>query len=249
MLPMVILGVIYNIMFAVSQVIFSTMTFSKFCNNLIGIFTGDAFALAGLWFVYTLAIVKLMSLFIHKNLKPFVAMACIIMAVLLNEKDVIAYNCFVNALLAYPCFYIGELLGNYKEKINRINDIRILCSLIILGLAGTIISFKFNDTVWMYAGGYGGNMVMFILGSVCGTLMCFGLCKLLFNRENKYMLIVAEGTILILALHGLVIRVAHQIEVGWLFYAEAIVLVVAFIPLIKICQEYCPILLGYRGTR
>lgn len=190
-----------------------------------------------------------MSLFIHKNLKPFVAMACIIMAVLLNEKDVIAYNCFVNALLAYPCFYIGELLGNYKEKINRINDIRILCSLIILGLAGTIISFKFNDTVWMYAGGYGGNMVMFILGSVCGTLMCFGLCKLLFNRENKYMLIVAEGTILILALHGLVIRVAHQIEVGWLFYAEAIVLVVAFIPLIKICQEYCPILLGYRGTR
>lgn len=159
------------------------------------------------------------------------------------------YNCYANAMLAYPCFYIGELLGKYRERIDRLSDTRILMLLIVAGFLGSIISYLLYGTIWMYAGGYGGNLTLFMLGSIAGTMMCFRLCKLLFNKTNKYTLLVADGTILILAFHGLVIRLTHQIDVGWWFFIEAIVMVTAFIPIINLCKNYCPVLLGYRGVK
>lgn len=248
-LPMIVLAVIYNFFFAISQILLGETSLKMFINNLIGVMAGDVFALAGLWFVYTLIIIRVLSVFTHRYLKPIIAITFMVVAIYFCEDGKEFHNAYINVLLAYPCFYIGELFGLQRDNINRINDFRTLILLISVGLAGTWLAYMFNGTVWMYLGGFGGNIGLFILGSLCGTMMCFGACKLLFSSPNKHILLIAEGTILILAFHGLVIRLTHHIDVGYLFYLGSVVMVIAFIPLIFICQRYFPILLGYRGCK
>ncbi len=249
-IPMFLLAVIYNVLFAIVQILLGNMNLTAFIHNLWGIVVGDAFALAGLWFVYTLIFVKILTIFLHKYSKPFVAVLCVVTSVILHHYSYgDYYNCYVNALLAYPCFYIGEIAGNYKERIDNINNKVLLISLIFSGLIVSLVAYNHNDTIWMYNGVYGSNILLFFIGSMAGTIMCFAICKLLLNRKTKYIMIIYEGTILILAFHGLIIRLTHHVNIGVAFYPISVLLVIIFIPFILLCKKYFPILLGFRGIK
>lgn len=247
-IPMILLGIIYHMIIAMIDILSGSFSIGLLIQKIYGLFIGNTRALAGLWFVYTLVLSKIISQFTPKSIKPIVAILCLAGSLYLNEYTEMAYrNCFVNTLLAYPVFFIGETLSRYKKQIDGINNRYILGSFIIIGATGVLISKLSNNVVWMYLGEYGSNIGIFLIGGMCGTMMCFGLCKLFFNRFNHYILLLAEGSILVLAFQNFFIRVTSPLTHGYGYYLTALLSLIAFIPLIIICKRYFPILVGYRG--
>ncbi len=245
-IPMIILGIIYISMMDVMKGVFSI---EKFLQGVYELFIGNTGTLAGLWFVYSLILSKIISNVAPKRIKPLIAIIFLALSVYLHEfTDMHIRNCYINTLLAYPLFFIGETLSKYKKQINNINSHRILIGLIAFGGIGVLFSKLYNDAVWMYLGEYGSNMVLFLLGGICGTVMCFGICKLLFDKYNPYILLLAEGSILVLAFQNFFIHITHSITGGYMLYISSLAILFAFIPLIIFCKKYCPVLLGYRGV-
>lgn len=108
-MPLLILAFLYNILFAISQIVFGEMTLSMFLHNLTGIFIGNVFALGGLWFVYTLIVVKLVDMFTHQIIKPLIAMICIFFPFI----SIILVICSTTAMLM-PCWHIHvSTLANF----------------------------------------------------------------------------------------------------------------------------------------
>lgn len=247
-IPMLILGLIYNSLQAIQNYATGTFSLDEFFKSIYGLFIGSQPALAGLWFVYTLIIVKLMSTVLPKYAEPFIAVVCLGISFYLNEFVGIEYrNCYVNTLLAYPLFYIGESLSRFKTEINNLSK-SFLSVIIILGAIGFILSKLSNDTVWMYMGQYGTNLFSFLIGGIGGTFMCFGICKLFFDKQNKYILKIAEGSLLILAFQNIFISILYTSVDGYSYYIMSLVLLITFIPITIICQRFFPVLLGYRGS-
>lgn len=248
-IPMIILGVIYHVTLSVKDFISGSFCMKLLMQNIYGLFIGNTWALAGLWFVYSLVLAKTISHFTPGRLKPLVAVSCLAMSLYLNEyTDMVYRNCFINTLLAYPLFFVGEIFSKYKRQINEINNRYVLFGLTIVGASGVLVSKLCNNTVWMYLGEYGSNIGIFLFGGICGTLMCFGLCKLFFDKSNRYILLLAEGSILVLAFQNFLIGATHSLTNGYGYYLTALLSLIAFIPFIIICKRYFPILLGYRGT-
>lgn len=246
-LPMMLLALTYDIFQGVQDYLSGTFDISSFIDTIIGIFIGNQPSLAGLWFVYTLIIIKVISYALPRYLKPELTIGCILISYYLNEHGTAEFhNCFVNTLLAYPFFYFGEFLSYHKSKIDNIKNNYIIFWIMLIGIAGIIVSKMNNEVVWMYMGQYGSNILMFLVGGVCGTMVCYGICKIWFNKHNKYVLLLAEGSILILAFQNIFIRFTYQIS-GYYGYILSLALLICFIPIIIFCQKYLPFLIGYRN--
>lgn len=246
-IPMLLLSLICNMIIAMIYTVNGTFTVMEFGKRLLGIIIGNQGPLGTLWFVYSLVIAKIISNYAPLRIKPVISIMCLMLSFYINEYTELAIqNCYVNALLAYPMFFFGEILSKYKNQINNIKNPVILTSLIIVGAAGVFISENTNDNVWMYLGQYGSNIGIFLIGGICGAVMCFAICKLLFDRRNKYITILAEGAILILAFQMFIIAVIRHFVSGYMLYGVALLIVLLFIPITMICKRYCPILIGYR---
>ncbi len=126
-IPMILLGIIYHMIIAMIDILSGSFSIGLLIQKIYGLFIGNTRALAGLWFVYSLVLSKIISQFTPKSIKPIVAILCLAGSLYLNEYTEMAYrNCFVNTLLAYPVFFIGETLSRYKKQIDGINNRYIL---------------------------------------------------------------------------------------------------------------------------
>lgn len=188
-IPMLLLGLTYNLLQAVQNFFQGTFSFEILIKSLFGIIVGYQPALSGLWFVYTLILTKVISNILSEKLKPIIAIGFLLISIYLNEyTEAIYHNCFANILLAYPLYYLGEFISKHKNRINGLSNKIILCCITITGAIGVIISGLNNETVWMYMGQYGTNMFYFLLGGISGTIMIYGICKLFLDFKNKYIL-------------------------------------------------------------
>lgn len=236
--PMILLGLIVAALNSLRHLANASFTFNQLWQNIIGIFIGDRASLGGLWFVYTLILAKIVGQLFNKKVQGILAIVCLAGAWAYNTFSAHTIeNCWLNFLLAFPLFYIGEFIGHYKHLINSVSKPLVLFSLMVIGALGVLVCGSKNDTVWMYRCLYGSNIFLFLLGSVCGTVMIYGFSKLLFNKPSHWFHIISEDSIIILAFHIQLVMMGLHYPIGYGFYIEAAVVVAMFFPAIVFCQK------------
>ena len=102
----------------------------------------------------------------------------------------------------------------------------------------------------MYTADFGNNIVLYLLGGVCGTSMIFFICKYLERYNFKWLKTISQGTIIILGFHIFLVQILRKIfpEPSFLDYVWSLLIIFLFIPVIIFTQRYIPILLGkYRA--
>ena len=213
-------------------------------------------ALRELWFVYTLIILKGILQY-GKNIKLLIA--CIPIALLiawaLDNYDITLFgkhvlkmhSAILSVFLAYPFFIMGYFLEN-ERKLLAIRKDKIRMGLLMLCSAiGVYLCSQYNDCVWMVNHEFGGNIFYFLIGSICGIVLVYILARMLEDIKWHFIIDLSTGMILILGFQmqfiTLICRYIHICGGVETLIASVIVMLI-FIPIIKLAERYCPYLMG-----
>jgi hypothetical protein len=163
---------------------------------------------------------------------------------------------FDSALLVFPFFSIGNILRK-KNGLKYLEQIHKKYQLIIFSFIGyilLIILVPFNGRIDVNAFIYGNNIMIFYLLGIIGIGATIFL-SLLYTNNNKIIMVIANGTMIIMAFHGIVAGIIFRI-IG--LRGDDIIInpligiivssinIVIFIFPILIIKKYFPILAGGR---
>lgn len=221
----------------------------------------DAPGCSNLWFVYSLVIVKLLFQVSSGKRDIALAMACLAGAVVYNDILHLEWRWAVsNCLLAYPFFIIGNSLRD-KDILQRLvtsaRQYRYGAALAAaLLIAVTYIVGTQNGQAKLYMGQYANNIVLFAIGALTGSMSVFVLSALLDGVRLKITRVISSGTIVILVfhrelLHPLLKEIGKTdtlslLTVNTLVFVSAVIVVMAFYPIILLVKRFIPIVLGRR---
>ena len=111
----------------------------------------------------------------------------------------------------------------------------------------------YNGAPWMYDATYGKNIILFFVGGLSGTFVMFAISYLLRNIKPQSLIVLSKGTIIILGFHQLFIRVYNHLLLQYHStisdYVIALIILLAFIPIIQLSEKYFPVLLGSRASK
>lgn len=221
----------------------------------------DAPGCSNLWFVYSLVIVKLLFQVSSGKRDIALAMACLAGAVVYNDILHLEWRWAVsNCLLAYPFFIIGNSLRD-KDILQRLvtsaRQYRYVAALAAaLLIAVTYIVGTQNGQAKLYMGQYANNIVLFAVGALTGSMAVFVLSALLDGVRLKITRVISSGTIVILVFHRELLHpllkeigktdTSSLLTVNTLVFVSAIIVVMAFYPIILLVKRFIPIVLGRR---
>lgn len=217
---------------------------------------GQSFAAGGLgvmWFVYTLILCKILLQCIPaKNQKvTLVVLSCFFLIVTLffYSKGIVLYNSFVDVLLAMPFFTIGYFMKPMKDSLSSL-PLKWMPLLFIFGIIGVWTCGLYNDIVMLYRCSYGSNLLLCLVGALCGTLSVYSISRMVERYLSDYARVLGGGTLVILGFHSVIIQILNQlisIQGFWL-YLESLLILVFFIPVIIFTKEHLPVLYGKMKT-
>ena len=222
----------------------------------IKLISGFYTSLQVMWFVYTLAVLKI--IYQYTNIKTryllfFILPICCIINNSLNGTHYEAIqtkeeyaNSIINVTLAYPFFIMGNTVSKYKKQINDFNNYYIEIVILLLSLFVIYIAGTYNNYIYMYVNDFGGNFILFLLGGIAGTAFVLILSKLLSVYKSNYIKVLSNGTIIILGFHMIFRRIIKSIIPGQTLYDVmlAAVIMAFFFPIIIIAEKYFPLIIG-----
>ncbi len=228
-----------------------------FLNVLIGEHGG--FVGVGIcWFVYTLVLLKLIAQYARGWLvNVFIMLLCLVVACLHNKFDAFhtipvlrGTSSILNVAVAWPFFFIGMQFQRLRSHLCAVVSPWMLVAIGLFGCILVWVSGHFNSVVWMNLCGYGDHLMLFLLGGVAGTVFVWSLAKLLSLCSGSscpsFVDTISRGTILILGFHlYLVEGVSNWVQQRTLMDGVfAVCIVLAFVPIIRLCERFFPLLLG-----
>lgn len=211
-----------------------------------------------LWFVYSLILLKIIYQYCSsKTLFYLLTVVMIFFAYIYNTYDFSGFpfflnepNAVVDVCTAYPFFSLGIFVRDYKDMLNKWNNLAFFVFSFVCGLL--IVSFCcfYNDDIEMYRCGYGGNMFLFLVGGVAGSIIIFLVSKLL-GHASKPVIIISRGTIIILGFHKFFIDLVRLFfPVSYFDVVFAVIIVFILIPVIIMIEKFFPLMAGkYRINR
>lgn len=205
------------------------------------------------WFVYTLIILKI----IHQYTKKLWWRLCITVPFLVcsyfyNHIDMTVLhpllnnpNAIANVFVAYPFFVLGDSLQQYKQLLNDYHNKIIIVTCLAICLLIVYYCGINNDCVWMYKGAYGDNILLFLIGGVAGSAAIFFIAKSISSCPNA-IITISKGTIIILGFNKHFVSLfQHLIQIPKILdYISALLILILFIPIIKVTEKRFPIILG-----
>lgn len=213
---------------------------------------GMASGFDSLWFVYTLMLLKIIFQYcLSRKMFYSLSVVMMVLAYVYTHSDLSGLPFFLNepnavidVCTAYPFFALGVLLCNYKQMINALNNKVLLIAAFVCGLLVVALCCTYNGYVGMYSCNYGGNIFLFLIGGVAGTVMIWGL-SVLFGCAPMVVTIISRGTIIILGLQKILI------DLVWAFVAPSVwdvvfaaLILLLFIPFIIATEQYFPLMAG-----
>lgn len=229
-----------------SDYFFSGLSLTDGVLRVLKAICGSQSNLGTLWFVYTLIIIRFLYQFIPYRFNLWVCMSFLMIAIVFNSNLTGYRNSIIDVLLAYPVFMVGVYLKRFLHSdLSRIQYSYIA----VIGLIAIVTSGIYNSWVMMYDCSYGNDIIMFFIGGVSGSIGLFSICKILPTNRCKLLTLIAEGNILILALHPLVIKYVPSSLPHLLYWIISILVILLFIPIIILTKRYFPIALGRRNNR
>lgn len=183
--------------------------------GFIGIFYGVEkqyiFWQSGLWFVLCLFIINVMYYFISKYFdrisKVIILITCLLIGWFTSVKLPIRLPWSIDvAFTALVFFIVGNIIKKkkidkyLKERVNNKTKVILLLFLISIN----VIVYKINGEVSFFSNYYN-NYIIFIIGSLCGTMFYF-FAFMFFNYYNKRLSLIGKESLIILAYHGIVVQ-------------------------------------------
>lgn len=204
--------------------------------------------LGACWFIYTLIIIRIIYQYLQTT-KITILLFFVLtgIAIYFNLQNIHKCNAVLNVTIAFQPFTIGLILQKYKYKLILLQPTLINTIItLIIGISIIICCGLFNNNVWVYNNCYGNSFFIYLVGAFGGATMVFSLSKLVDRYFDKLITTLALGNIITLGLHQFFINLASMIfpPLPYLSYALALVFLLAFYPVIRFCQSWCPILLG-----
>ncbi len=246
-IPLLMLATLYNVLRSVPLIIHGTFDMTELADSLIGCFYGKQESLGPCWFVYTLILCK--AVYQVAGLRSGTVIAILCLVFIQFNRDIVMSvtpNCFVNTLLAFPIFMTGVWMNQYRSFVECLNNRPILYAVLCCGIVLVVAAGMLNGYVWMYIADCGGSVLWFMAGGMAGTAVIYVISRLLDNVRSGYLTLIADGSIIVLALHILVVYQSMRLDWTYGYYFLSLVVLIAFIPVIMFCKRYVPILTGYR---
>lgn len=218
-------------------------------------------ATKNLWFVYTLVIIKIIYQYAHCSrrwlsccIQWFLLLGLPLLGYLIRESsfqlgshDLLhTSNSYINVCLAYPFFMLGTYMKKYREALNARHRLIVELLLFTATLAGVIACGRLNGIAMMYANSFGNNIFIFYMGGIFGTIMIYQICKWLDGVHLRCVTDISKGCILILGFQWYLLDVVYKFRHGatLLDWGFSVLIVVAFVPFIRLVEKYCPLLMG-----
>ncbi len=212
-------------------------------------------AVGGFWFVYTLMILKIILQFTNKAIFHLLwGILFLFFAYFINNNDIQFHGenpfstpwAITNTFVSYPFFMIGHYLSKLKSNISNYNVNKYTFCWIFLSLIVVFLCGHNHEYVFIFMCGYGDNLFLFLIGGLAGSVLVFFISKLLDKFRWKFITEISIGTLIILGFHIHLIKICkHFIHHRSITDALLSVLIVlAFVPIIRLCEQYFPIILG-----
>ncbi len=217
------------------------------------LFLGNRWCMGPCWYFYSLMIVRIiMQIFPQKRwLYVFLFLLFSFAVVSYSFLEIKVSNAIVNVLVFMPFFLIGVLLKPLKQTLDHLSfsiEMILLCaSIALIFFCGNV-----NGYVWMYLCEYGNYYVLYIIGGLAGFTMLYVVSSWLSRLPYRQMIqTFSNGSIVIIGLHIIIVRrlmeLPNRIWVEDL--ALAILILFAFLPIIRLSELFFPILLGRRKLK
>ena len=215
---------------------------------------GHRWCMGPCWYFYSLAVMRLVMQLLPERRWVygllFVALAA--GAVALRRQGIEVSNANVNVLVCMPMFLVGVLLKPLRQQLGRLHNYWIEVALGVVAVAGVVLCGRWNGYVWMYLCGYGDNFVLYVLGGLAGSLMLY-VAGLWLSRlpYRSMVLTLSKGSILIIGLHIILVRRLQELPDR--MWGEdlllSVLIVLCFVPIVRLAELFFPILLGRRRKR
>ena len=212
---------------------------------------GHRWCMGPCWYFYTLIVMRLIMQLIPEKKWVYIILFIVLSAcaVYLHHLGFEVSNANVNVVVCMPLFLIGVLLKPIKPLLNKLHNHYIEIGILVLSVVVVVICGDYNGYVWMYKNGFGNNYILYLFGGMGGTVMLYVVSLWLSRlRYQNMVLTLSKGSILIIGLHIVIVR--RLTELPNRFWAEdllfAVLILLAFIPIVKLAERFCPLLLGNR---
>jgi len=210
---------------------------------------GHRWCMGPCWYFYSLIVMRLIMQMMpeRKWVHALLFVALSAGAIALHHQGIEVSNANVNVLVCMPMFLIGVFLKPLKSVANNLRNHAIETALVVVAVALIYLCGRYNGEVWMYLCGFGHYYGLYIVGGVAGTLMLYVLSLWLGRLwHSDMMTTLAKGSILIIGLH--IIWVRRLAELPDRFWGEDLLLslsiLLLFIPIVQLCEQYFSWLLG-----
>ena len=212
------------------------------------------------WFIYTLILLKVLLQIVNDVRKSLVVLILfIIIGYWLSAEGLYLQWSVANVVVAYPFFQTGFLFKKFVEPfLVRMDDMSLFPFILILSvLLGIVfLSGYYNGVPMLYRNHFGENYFLYYVGGIAGTLLAL-IIAIKIKINNKILLTLSGGTIVILGFHSYAIRLisyvdTHYLDIsntGFIAYIWSVLIVVSFYPVIVVCSKYFPFILGNRLKR
>lgn len=172
---------------------------------------------------------------------------CIIIAYLQTFSEFHKFSAFNTLPLVFPFFYSGRYYAAYKEKIHHeitnLKCFQLTASILILIILQYIISY-YNQPANIVESEFGKNILIFYLlgfsGSILTILAGEWMAKII---KHRWVTLLSNGTILILGLHMLLVKLSNELFIKpfslnreIVSYPLAIIILILFIPIVKVLK-------------
>lgn len=250
LLPYLLLNLVSNFFLIPSWVLSKRMP----VENLMYFLTADGRGESGsTWFLICLAWVWLIAWFLLRFNRWIQYILLLICSVVAYFLPIHLYWRFDSALMVIPFFMIGYYLKK-KIKLGLLSG----AVLFILCLVTTIWMTTVMGSTNTYLLEYGQFPLLYYPAAFIGIFMLIGFCTMFDKLKFRIVQILSTGTILIMALHGIVIlyvksAMKHLFGIYFDEYdtcQKALLALVSLIVLyypIVLSQKYFPALMGNRG--
>lgn len=212
---------------------------------------GHRWCMGPCWFFYTLIVIRIIMQLLPERRWVYALVFTVLSATAIYLQ-VIGFevsNANVNVVVCMPFFLIGVFLKPLKGRLNSLHNYYVEVLLLAVAVAAVVLSAEYNGYVWMYLNGIGRNYALFIVGGVAGATMLYVVSLWLGRLPYRSMVErLSKGSILIIGLHIIVVRrlteLPDRLWVEDLLFS--VLLLLCFVPLVRLAELFCPILLGQK---
>ena len=201
---------------------------------------GHRWCMGPCWYFYSLIVIRIiMQMLPEKKWLYFILFVALSSgAIYLHVIGFKASNSNINVLLCMPFFLIGVFIKPYKSILNNIHNYMLELALFLVSVMGVYLCG---------INGFGNNYVLYIIGGMAGTGMLYILSMWLSRLPYHAMVqTLSKGSLLVIGLHIIIVRRLTELpdRVWGEDLAYDVLILLAFVPIIRIAEKYFPVILG-----